>query len=59
MEHEYVFAVVLKGKGGSPDEAWKRAVNNLKSAPSECPDKWMIEDDMEGDDMSKNLAVCG
>jgi hypothetical protein len=49
-QNEYVFAVVLKGKGNSPEDAWQNAVVMLTRNPGECPNQWMIEDDQLDDE---------
>ena len=49
-QNEYVFAVVLKAKGNSPEDAWQNAVLMLTSDPGDCPDQWMIEDDQPDDE---------
>lgn len=46
---EYVFAVVIKGKGNSPEEAWNNAVMNLAQTPGKCPDHWMLDAEFHGD----------
>lgn len=47
---EYVFAVVIKGNGNTPEEAWNNAVNKLAQAPGKCPDHWMLDTEFHGDD---------
>ena len=46
---EYVFAVVIKGNGNTPEEGWKKAVNKLAAAPGKCPDQWMLDTEFHGD----------
>jgi hypothetical protein len=55
---EFVFAVVLRGHGRSPEEAWLSAVKTLAGKPGKCPDQWMHGKEFSEIDTDEPMAVA-
>jgi len=55
---EFVFAVVLRGHGRSPEEAWNNAVKTLAGKPGKCPDQWMLGKEFSDTDTDEPMAVA-